>query len=40
MGELFPHVYGPIDRGAIVAIRQLARDAGGKWIRPNAEAGS
>ena len=34
MGELFPHVYGPIDRGAIVAIHHLARDAGGKWIWP------
>ena len=40
MGELFPHVYGPIDRGAIVAVQKLARDASGKWIWPNAEAGS
>jgi uncharacterized protein (DUF952 family) len=39
-GELFPHVYGPIDRGAIVAIRQLTRDASAKWIWPNDEAGS
>lgn len=30
-GELFPHVYGPLDRAAIVAIRPMQRDADGRW---------
>src|SRR5947207_932288 len=31
-GELFPHVYGPIDRDAVTSVRPLARDASGKWV--------
>lgn len=30
-GELFPHVYGPIDRVAIVEERALRRDKDGLW---------
>jgi uncharacterized protein (DUF952 family) len=33
-GELFPHVYGPIDRAAIVAVVRLIRDTAGKWCWP------
>jgi uncharacterized protein (DUF952 family) len=31
-GERFPHVYGPINREAIVEVTTLSRDARGKWI--------
>jgi uncharacterized protein (DUF952 family) len=31
-GELFPHVYGPINRDAVTSVRPLARDAAGKWV--------
>jgi uncharacterized protein (DUF952 family) len=31
-GERFPHVYGPINREAIVDVKTLSRDAQGKWI--------
>jgi uncharacterized protein (DUF952 family) len=31
-GEVFPHVYGPIDRGAVVSARPMARDGSGKWV--------
>jgi uncharacterized protein (DUF952 family) len=30
-GELFPHVYGPINREAIVEEIRLERDAAGRW---------
>jgi uncharacterized protein (DUF952 family) len=30
-GERFPHIYGPINREAIVDVRQLARDRSGRW---------
>jgi uncharacterized protein (DUF952 family) len=30
-GELFPHVYGPIDRAAVVAVHPLTRAADGRW---------
>jgi len=30
-GELFPHIYGPINRSAVVAVRSLQRGADGRW---------
>jgi uncharacterized protein (DUF952 family) len=31
-GELFPHVYGPIERAAVREVRPLQRDAAGRWV--------
>lgn len=33
-GELYPHVYGPIDRAAVVAVHRLGRGADGRWVFP------
>jgi len=33
-GEHFPHIYGPVKRGAIIDVRVLERDAGGQWVFP------
>lgn len=30
-GEIFPHVYGPINRDAVVTAQPLARGADGRW---------
>ena len=30
-GELFPHIYGPIDRKAIIEVMELARGPDGRW---------
>ena len=30
-GQLFPHVHGPINPEAVVAVRPLRRDAEGRW---------
>lgn len=30
-GELFPHIYGPINRDAVYLIRALKRGADGQW---------
>jgi len=32
--ELFPHVYGPIPTGAVVAVTELSRDATGRIVVP------
>jgi uncharacterized protein (DUF952 family) len=33
-GERFPHIYGPLDRAAVVAVHRLRRDAEGRWVFP------
>ena len=30
-GEMFPHIYGPINRDAVLAAQPLARGADGRW---------
>lgn len=30
-GEIFPHIYGPINRDAVVAAQPLPRGADGRW---------
>ena len=34
-GQKFPHVYGPIQRSAVVQVHVLTRDDGGRWIFPS-----
>jgi hypothetical protein len=34
---LFPHIYGPINRQAIVACFALPRDLAGRWHMPESE---
>jgi uncharacterized protein (DUF952 family) len=31
-GERFPHVYGPIEREAVVEVRPLGRGPDGSWV--------
>ncbi|MFN4260740.1 MAG: DUF952 domain-containing protein [Gemmataceae bacterium] len=31
-GELFPHVYGSINRDAVIQVVPLQRDATGQWV--------
>jgi uncharacterized protein (DUF952 family) len=31
-GEFFPHIYGPINRNAIITVEPLQRDSSGRWI--------
>jgi uncharacterized protein (DUF952 family) len=31
-GELFPHVYGPINPDAVLAVRSLTRGRDGQWL--------
>jgi uncharacterized protein (DUF952 family) len=33
-GEMFPHVYGPINRPAVVAVHAMNRDESGQWVFP------
>jgi uncharacterized protein (DUF952 family) len=32
-GVLFPHIYGPLNREAIVAVRKVQRDADGRFLQ-------
>ena len=34
--EVFPHIYGPLNREAIVAVRSIGRAADGTFLRPEA----
>jgi uncharacterized protein (DUF952 family) len=34
-GELFPHVHGPLDRTAIIAVETLRRGLDGDWVFSN-----
>jgi uncharacterized protein (DUF952 family) len=31
-GELFPHVYGPLNRDAVVEVETLRRGSDGRWV--------
>ena len=33
-GEHFPHIYGPINRDAVVQVQPMQRGTDGKWIFP------
>jgi uncharacterized protein (DUF952 family) len=35
IGEHFPHVYGPIDRAAVVEVLPLERGPDGRWVFPD-----
>ncbi len=35
--ERYPHVYGPLDRSAITAVRPIGRDAGGAFLAPQQD---
>ena len=35
-GELYPHVYGPIDPASVVDVRRMERDLDGRFIGPVA----
>ena len=32
IGERFPHIYGPINREAVISVQPLQRDASGHWV--------
>jgi uncharacterized protein (DUF952 family) len=33
-GQIYPHVYGPIDRAAIIQVRVMARDDDSRYLAP------
>jgi uncharacterized protein (DUF952 family) len=34
-GQQYPHVYGPLQRSAVVRVHVLRRDDGGRWVFPS-----
>jgi uncharacterized protein (DUF952 family) len=32
--QIYPHVYGPIERAAIVTVQPMRRDPSGDWLPP------
>jgi uncharacterized protein (DUF952 family) len=34
IGESFPHVYGPIERSAVLGVTPLRRGPDGRWVFP------
>lgn len=34
IGQRFPHIYGPLNRPAIVAVREIQRGPDGRWALP------
>ena len=38
--DRYPHVYGPLDRGAITRVQPMARDAAGTFLPADAAGGS
>ena len=34
-GQMFPHVYGPLQRSAVAKVHILTRDDGGRWFFPS-----
>lgn len=42
LATMFPHIYGPINREAVLAVRPMIRDADGTflaWEEPSSQAG-
>jgi uncharacterized protein (DUF952 family) len=39
-GVVFPHIYGPVDLDAVVAVTPLERDADGRIVLPPARPGT
>jgi uncharacterized protein (DUF952 family) len=37
-GERFPHIYGPINREAVVEVRRMERGPDRQWVFPEASA--
>ena len=35
-GDLFPHIYGPINLDAVVSVSDLTRNSNDEWILPTA----
>ncbi len=31
-GEVFPHIYGPLNRDAVMAVEELTRGPDGRWL--------